>query len=52
MEQWQCDACDYLYDEDKGDPDNEVDPGTKFDDIPDSWVCPECGASSDQFEKQ
>jgi hydroxylamine reductase len=51
MPKWKCTACDYVYDPEKGDPDNAVAPGTKFEDIPDTWVCPECGASKDQFEK-
>ena len=34
-----------------GDPDNGVEPGTKFEDVPDDWTCPICGAGKDQFEK-
>lgn len=49
MQKWKCMVCDYKYDPGKGDPDNGVAPGTTFEDIPDSWVCPECGASKDQF---
>jgi rubredoxin len=49
MEKWKCTVCDYIYDPDEGDPNNAVAPGTKFEDIPDSWVCPECGVSKDQF---
>ncbi len=51
MEKWKCTVCDYIYDPEKGDPDHGVAPGTKFEDIPDSWVCPECGAQKDQFMK-
>jgi rubredoxin len=51
MEKWKCTVCDYIYDPEKGDPDHGVTPGTKFEDIPDSWVCPECGAQKDQFMK-
>ena len=51
MEKWKCTACNYVYDPAKGDPDNGVASGMKFEDIPDSWVCPECGAQKDQFEK-
>ncbi len=51
MSKWQCTSCDYVYDPDKGDPDNGVAPGTKFEDIPDSWVCPVCGVPKDQFNK-
>ncbi|MGB4596062.1 MAG: rubredoxin [Anaerolineaceae bacterium] len=51
MEKWECIACGYIYDPAKGDPDNGVEPGTAFEDIPADWVCPECGADKDQFEK-
>ena len=51
MTQWQCSVCGYLYDPKQGDPDNGVNPGTSFEDIPEDWVCPVCGASKDQFEK-
>jgi rubredoxin len=47
---YQCLLCSYIYDPAVGDPDNGVAPGTAFDDIPDTWVCPECGAGKDQFE--
>jgi len=48
---YQCTICSYTYDPEKGDPDGEIAPGTPFEDIPDSWTCPVCGASKDQFEK-
>lgn len=51
MSKWQCTACDYVYDPVTGDPANGVAPGTKFGDIPESWVCPVCGASKDLFEE-
>ena len=51
MEKWGCQVCGYVYDEEKGDPDNRVQPGTKFEDLPDGWVCPVCGAEKDQFKK-
>ncbi len=51
MEKWKCVVCGYVYDPDKGDPDNDVEPGTKFEDIPEDWVCPECGAAKSDFEK-
>ena len=47
---YECTVCGYLYNPDEGDPDNGIDPGTAFDDIPEDWVCPICGASKDQFE--
>ena len=51
MEKWECTVCGYIYDPVKGDPDHGVAPGTKFEDIPDSWVCPECGVTKDNFRK-
>ena len=50
MEKYLCVICDYVYDPEKGDPDNGVAPGTAFEDISDDWVCPICGADKDQFE--
>ncbi|MFQ7799110.1 MAG: rubredoxin [Coprobacillus cateniformis] len=46
-----CDVCGYIYDEDLGDPDNGIAVGTKFDKLPDDWVCPLCGVGTDQFSK-
>ena len=51
MDKYVCKVCDYVYDPEKGDPDNGIDPGTKFEDIPDDWVCPVCGVGKDLFEK-
>ncbi|MCK5186111.1 MAG: flavin reductase [Deltaproteobacteria bacterium] len=48
---YECTICGYTYDQEKGDPDGNIAPGTPFEDIPDSWTCPVCGASKDQFEK-
>ncbi|HEB77596.1 MAG TPA: rubredoxin [Methylothermaceae bacterium] len=45
-----CVVCGYIYDEAEGDPDSGLPPGTRFDDIPDDWVCPECGVTKDDFE--
>ncbi len=44
-----CDICGYIYDPDIGDPEGGITPGTEFDDIPEDWVCPECGVGKDQF---
>lgn len=52
MEKYVCTVCGYIYDEAEGDTDNGVAPGTKFDDIPDEWVCPLCGVPKSDFEKQ
>ncbi len=45
-----CTVCGYIYDPEVGDPDGGIAPGTAFEDIPDTWVCPECGVSKDDFE--
>ena len=50
MEKYKCSGCDYIYDPVIGDPDNGVEPGTSFEDIPDDWVCPECGLEKLEFE--
>jgi rubredoxin len=42
--QYACGLCGHTYDEAVGDPDNGLPPGTRFEAIPDSWMCPECGA--------
>jgi flavin reductase (DIM6/NTAB) family NADH-FMN oxidoreductase RutF/rubredoxin len=49
---YQCVACSYIYDPSVGDPEGGIPPGTAFEDIPDDWVCPVCGASWDMFEKK
>jgi rubredoxin len=50
MQKYVCKVCGYVYDPAVGDPDGGVKPGTAFADIPDSWVCPVCGADKSQFE--
>ncbi len=50
MEKYRCTVCGYIYDPEKGDPDGGVNPGTRFDEISDDWVCPECGVGKDMFE--
>lgn len=52
MKKYVCVLCGYVYDPKTGDPDNGVEPGTAFEDIPDDWVCPLCGAGKDDFEAQ
>jgi len=51
MDTYECTVCGYVYDPKEGDADNGIDPGTSFEDLPEDWVCPVCGASKDQFEK-
>lgn len=50
MAKYQCTVCGYVYDEDEGDPENNVLPGTKWDDLPEGWECPVCGAGKEDFE--
>jgi len=50
MERWTCTICQYVYDPETGDPDNEVPAGTTFEAIPEGWVCPLCGAGKEVFE--
>ena len=50
MKKYKCLMCGYIYDPAIGDPDNGVAAGTTFEDLPDDWVCPECGAVKDEFE--
>ena len=47
-----CDVCGWEYDETVGDPDNGIDPGTKWEDLPDDFVCPLCGVGKDEFSKE
>lgn len=51
MDKYECQACGYVYNPEKGDPENGVTPGTAFDDVSEDWVCPVCGAGKDVFEK-
>ncbi len=50
MQSYVCELCDYTYEPVKGDPENGVQPGTAFEDIPDTWKCPVCGADKDEFQ--
>jgi len=51
MGKYVCSICGYEYDPVVGDPDGGIKPGTKFEDIPEDWVCPVCGVSKSEFEK-
>ena len=51
MEKYVCKICGYVYDPEKGDPDKGIAPGTSFQDLPNDWVCPVCGAGKEQFKK-
>jgi rubredoxin len=49
MSKYQCFFCGYVYDEAVGDPDGGIAPGTRWEDIPDDWLCPSCGAAKSDF---
>jgi rubredoxin len=51
MNNWECTICGYIYDPALGDEDNGIPPGTPFEKLPDSWVCPVCGAGKDLFQE-
>lgn len=51
MGKWQCTVCGYIYDPAIGDAIGGIAPGTPFENLPDNWVCPECGVDKSQFEK-
>jgi flavin reductase (DIM6/NTAB) family NADH-FMN oxidoreductase RutF/rubredoxin len=51
MKKYECSVCGYVYDPAEGDPDSGIAPGTAFEDLPDDWVCPICGASKDDFRE-
>jgi rubredoxin len=52
MDKWECSVCGYTYDPELGDPENNVPAGTPFEQLPENWVCPVCGASKSQFVKR
>ena len=52
MEKWVCMICGYVYDPAAGDDEGGIPPGTPFEELPDDWTCPICGAGKDDFEKQ
>jgi rubredoxin len=51
MEKYRCGVCGYIYDPEIGDSTQNIEAGTPFERLPEGWVCPECGASKDMFEK-
>ncbi len=46
-----CSICGYVYDEELGDPENGIEPGTKWDELSDDFTCPLCGAGKEAFEE-
>jgi rubredoxin len=51
MKKYRCIVCSFTYDPEKGDPLNGIAPGTPFEDIPDTWRCPHCGVSLEDFKR-
>ena len=51
MKKYVCDVCGWEYDEEKGDPEHSIAPGTSFDDLPDDFECPLCGVGKDSFSE-
>jgi rubredoxin len=52
MAKYVCTVCGYVYDEAEGIPEDGIAPGTKWEDLPDDWVCPLCGVGKSEFEKE
>lgn len=51
MKKWQCRYCSYIYDEEIGLPEDGIVPGTRLEDIPEDWMCPDCGATKEDFDE-
>jgi len=51
MDKYECEVCGYVYDPEQGDSEGDIAPGTPFDQVPDDWVCPVCGAGKSEFKK-
>ena len=49
MARWECIICGYVYDEVAGAPDDGIEPGTRWGDVPEDWLCPDCGAVKEDF---
>ncbi len=47
--QWQCQVCAFIYDEEEGWPEDNIAPGTRWEDVPSDWVCPDCGVTKSDF---
>ena len=50
MKKYKCEVCGYIYDPQLGDPDNGIEPGTAFEDLPEDWVCPLRQEGKEVFE--
>lgn len=52
MDKYVCMVCGYVYDPEQGDPESDIPAGTTFENLPEDWVCPVCGAAKSEFEKE
>ena len=52
MKKWVCSVCGWIYDEEVGDPEYDLDGGVAFADLPEDFVCPVCGVGKDEFEEE
>lgn len=50
MKEWMCLNCGWVYYQEKGDPENGIAPGTAWEDVPDTWKCPDCGSPKSDFD--
>ena len=50
MKKWQCIVCGFVYDEEEGWEEDGIEPGTAWDDVPEDWICQECGVGKIDFE--
>ncbi len=50
MKKWECVICGLIYDEAEGWPDEGIAPGTKWDEVPEDWLCPDCGTGKEDFD--
>ncbi|MCY4428395.1 MAG: rubredoxin [Halieaceae bacterium] len=50
MNRWECIVCGFIYDEGEGWPDDDIPPGTRWEDVPKDWMCPDCGVGKEDFE--
>ncbi len=49
IKRWRCEVCGFVYDPDEGDQRGNIEPGVAFENLPDDWICPGCGASKELF---
>ncbi|TXH68827.1 MAG: rubredoxin [Thiothrix sp.] len=50
MKTWMCLVCGFMYEEEVGLPDEGIAPGTRWEDVPNDWICPECGVGKADFD--